>query len=103
MQDRGARWAQRCSRNFCASLLDCIIPDECKIMNKVTVGWTIEIAGTALWLFGYFRPGTASLVDWKTLTPWWIAEWLPSLQAEVGMALIFIGMFVIYWPARARK
>lgn len=72
-------------------------------MNKVTVGWTIEIAGTALWLFGYFRPGTASLVDWKTLTPWWIAEWLPSLQAEVGMALIFIGMFVIYWPARARK
>jgi len=72
-------------------------------MNKVTVGWTVEIVGTALWLLGYFRPGTACLVDWKNITPWWIAEWLPSLQAEVGMALTLIGMTLIYWPARARK
>jgi len=70
--------------------------------KKATVGWTIEIVGTVVWLFGYFRPGDPSLVDWKALTPWWIADCLPNLQSEIGMALVLLGMIPIYWPSRAR-
>jgi hypothetical protein len=60
-------------------------------------GWILELAGMALWLYGYFSTGNPSLIDWKAHTPWWIADFLPNLEAEIGMILMFVGMVPIYW------
>ena len=62
--------------------------------------WIIVAVGTALGSFGYFVPGNASLVDWHTLTPWWVADFLPNIESEIGMALVCAGMVPIYWPPR---
>jgi hypothetical protein len=64
-------------------------------------GWITLIVGTVLWLYGYFVPGTPSLIDWRALTPWWIADFLPNVQAEVGMALVLVSMIPTYWPNKA--
>ena len=52
--------------------------------------------------FGCFAlaTGNPSLINWHAKTPWWIADFLPNIEAEVGMLLICIGMVPIYWPAR---
>lgn len=63
-------------------------------------GWAIQLIGTAVWVYGYFVTGHPALVDWRRLTPWWLAEWLPNLEAEIGMALVFVGMVLYYWPSR---
>jgi len=64
------------------------------------LGYLISIAGAALWLYGYFRPGNPPLVDWQMHTPWWIANFLPSLQAEVGLAMMLVGTALSCWPPR---
>jgi hypothetical protein len=64
------------------------------------MGWLVESAGTALWLYGYFTAGSPSLVDWHVITPWWIADFLPNIESEIGMALVFVGMIPMYWPSR---
>jgi hypothetical protein len=70
-------------------------------MSKVViVGWLIEFAGTTLWLYGYFVTGNPPLFDWHTYTPWWIADYLPNIESEIGMALVFAGMVPLYWPSR---
>jgi Ni,Fe-hydrogenase I cytochrome b subunit len=72
---------------------------EKKAMSKlILIGWVMELAGIALWLYGYFVAGHPPLVNWHDKTPWWIAGWLPNLESEVGMALVFAGMVPIYWP-----
>ena len=70
-------------------------------MSKtVIIGWIISLVGTALWLYGYFTTGNPPLTNWQANTPWWIADFLPNIESEIGMALIFISMFPIYWPSR---
>lgn len=66
----------------------------------VIIGWTFELAGTALWLYGYFATGNPAVIDWHAHTPGWIAEYLPNVESEIGMALVFAGMVPLYWPAR---
>jgi hypothetical protein len=66
--------------------------------KSVIIGWIIVVVGTALWGYGYFAPGNPSLIDWHTYTPWWIADFLPNIQSEIGMALVCVGMIPIYWP-----
>ena len=69
-------------------------------MNKAPIiGWIVTLAGTALWLYGYLATGNPSLVDWQAHTPWWIADYLPNIEAEIGMLLICAGTVVIYWPS----
>ncbi len=68
--------------------------------NRVIIGWIIEIAGTALWLYGYFAPGNPSIVDWHAVAPRWVFDFLPNIESEIGMMLVVIGMFPLYWPAR---
>jgi protein-S-isoprenylcysteine O-methyltransferase Ste14 len=70
------------------------------VSKVVIIGWIIELVGTILWLYGYFATGNPSLIDWHTTTPWWIAEFLPNIESEIGMALVFAGMILIYWPSR---
>jgi hypothetical protein len=68
-------------------------------MNKpVIIGWALMLAGTALWLYGYFTTGHPSLIEWRADSPWWIAEFLPNVESEIGMAVMLIGMVPIYWP-----
>ena len=69
--------------------------------NKaVIVGWIIMLMGTALWIYGYFATGNPSLIDWSAVAPWWIADYLPNIESEIGMTLVFASMVPIYWPYR---
>ena len=69
-------------------------------MSKTVIGWTMELAGMALWLYGYLVTGNPALVNWKARFPWWIADYLPNIESEIGMALVIAGMIPLYWPAR---
>ena len=64
------------------------------------IGWVISAAGMALWSCGYFVTGHAPLINWSSFAPWWIADFLPNLESEIGMLLAFGGMVPIYWPRR---
>ena len=68
--------------------------------KAVIIGWIIELAGAALWLYGYFVTGNPSLVDWHTYAPWWIADYLRNIESEIGAVLTFAGIIPIYWPSR---
>ena len=65
-------------------------------------GWAIYVVGLALWFYGYMTAGHASLIDWQAHTPWWIADFLPNLEAEVGLLVMLVSMLPIYWPARGQ-
>jgi hypothetical protein len=70
-------------------------------INKVVfIGWTVSLAGIALWLYGYFGAGRPSLIEWHAHTPWWIADAFPDVEAEIGMAFSLIGTIMIYWPKK---
>lgn len=70
-------------------------------MSKpITIGWIVELTGTALWLYGYFATGNPPLVNWPAIAPWWISHNLPNIESEIGMALVLAGMVPLYWPAR---
>lgn len=66
-------------------------------MSKTVIaGWVILVVGTILWVFGYFTSGHPSLVDWQAHVPWWIADYLPNVEAEIGTALICGSMVLIF-------
>ncbi len=70
-------------------------------MSKTNLlGYLISIAGTALWLYGYFTIGSSPLVDWHIHAPWWIAKYLPNREAEIGMALTLAAIVPMYWPRK---
>lgn len=71
------------------------------VSKAVIIGWIIYAVGLALWLYGYFfATGNPSIVDWHAHTPWWIADFLPNIESEIGMALALVAMVPIYWPRR---
>jgi hypothetical protein len=67
-------------------------------MNRIAACWIGSLGGMVLWLYGYLTAGSPSLVDWHNRVPWWIADYLPNIQAEIGMALMVVGMVPIYLP-----
>jgi hypothetical protein len=61
-------------------------------LNKPAIlAWIISLAGMTLWLYGYFVTGNTSLIDWRAYTPWWIADFLPNIESEIGLALVCVG------------
>jgi hypothetical protein len=64
-------------------------PVRGRIANAKSFGWAIYAAGFAIWLFGYLSTGHAPVFDWKATTPWWISSFVPNLEAELGLALMF--------------
>jgi hypothetical protein len=64
-----------------------------------SIGWAIYAAGFAIWLFGYVSTGHAAAFDWEGATPRWISSFVPNLEAELGLALMFASMIPIYWRA----
>ena len=71
-------------------------------MSRINVlGWVLMIVGFALCAYGYyFTTGHVALIDWKGLTPSWFSEFLPNLEAEVGMGLMIVAMIPAYWPSQ---
>jgi hypothetical protein len=67
-------------------------PMRARIANGKTFGWAIYAAGFAIWLFGYLSAGYAPLLDWNATTPWWISSFVPNVEAEIGLALMFASM-----------
>ena len=73
---------------------------ESRVNKTAIIAWIISFAGIALWLYGYFATGNPSLIDWRTYTPWWVADFFPNIQAEIGMALACVGTVLVYWPSK---
>ena len=71
--------------------------------NATVVGWAIYAAGFVIWGFGYLSAGHAPVFDWVAATPWWISSFVPNLEAELGLALMFASMVPIYWRARSAR
>ena len=55
-----------------------------RLSKSVTIGYITSLAGTALWLYGYFAVGHQALIDWHTYTPWWIADFLRTQTLIAG-------------------
>jgi hypothetical protein len=73
-----------------------------RIAIAKSFGWAIYAAGFAIWLFGCLSTGHAAAFDWEGATPWWISSFVPSREAELGLALMFASMIPIY-GSKARK
>jgi hypothetical protein len=71
-----------------------------RVSSAVIFGWIISLAGTALWLYGYLATGHAPLINWHAKTAWWISDFLPNVESEIGMILVFAGTGLLYWPRR---
>jgi hypothetical protein len=54
-------------------------------------------------LCGYVSAGHAPIFVWDTATPWWISSFVPNLEAELGLALMFGSMIPIYWLAGRKR
>ena len=63
----------------------------------VILGWAASIVGLALWTYGYFAGSAPPLVPWARLVPQWVSDWLPNLEAEIGMLLLIFGSVPLYW------
>ena len=70
-----------------------------RIANLKTFGWVIYGAGFATWLFGYLSEGHAPLFNWDAATPVGISSFVPNLEAELGLALMFASVIPIYGRA----
>ena len=66
----------------------------------IVVLWAAMIVGMALWAYGLFVTGTAPIIDWKSNAPWWIADYLPNMELELGLVLVCLGSLAPYWPRR---
>jgi hypothetical protein len=71
--------------------------------NAKSIGWAIYAAGFVIWLFGYLSAGHVSIFHWDVFTPWWISSFVPNLEAELGLALMFASMIPIYGRAVRKR
>ena len=65
--------------------------------------WAAMIVGTALWGYGLFITGHPPLIDWTANTPWWIANYLPNMELELGLVLVCIGSSCALLAAQALR
>jgi hypothetical protein len=65
-----------------------------------SIGWTIYVAGFLIWLFGCLSTGHAATFDWDVVAPSWISRFVPNLEAEFGLALMFASMIPILLARR---
>ena len=74
-----------------------------RMATAKSIGWAINAAGFAIWLFGYVSTGHAAAFDWEGATPRWISSFVPNLEAELGLALMFASLIPIYWRAGRKR
>jgi hypothetical protein len=65
--------------------------------------WAAMIVGMALWGYGLFITGHPPLIDWTSNTPWWIADYLPNMESELGLVLVCLGSLAPYITGRAGR
>jgi hypothetical protein len=51
-------------------------------------GSIVGLIGSLIWIYGYFVHGHPSFVDWQSRTPWWIADFMPNAESEIGMGVM---------------
>jgi hypothetical protein len=73
-----------------------------RMANAKSIGWAMYAGGFVIWLFGCLSTGHAVAFDWEGATPSWISSFVPNLEAELGLALMFASMIPIY-GRKARK
>ena len=67
-------------------------------MSRLNIfGWTLMAFGFVIWGYGYIVAGHAPLIDWPRLAPNWIAEFMPNLESEIGLATMIMAMVPAYW------
>ena len=71
--------------------------------NAKSIGWAIYAAGFVIWIFGCLSAGHPPVFDWDVATPSWISSFVPNLEAELGLALMFASMIPIYWRAGRKR
>jgi hypothetical protein len=71
--------------------------------NVKSIGWAIYAAGFVIWLFGYVSTGHGVAFDWEGATPRWISNFVPNLEAELGLALMFASIIPIYGGAVRKR
>jgi hypothetical protein len=64
----------------------------------VTFGWIISLAGSVLWLYGYFEFGSPPLINWYSMVPVWIAQFFRNIECETGLGCSLTGMLLISFP-----
>jgi hypothetical protein len=74
-----------------------------RMAKAKSIGWAIYVAGFVIWLFGYLSTGHAATFDWDVVAPSWISSFVPNLEAEFGLALMFASMIPIYWRAGRKR
>ena len=70
-----------------------------RMPSAKSIGWAIYAVAFVIWLFGYVSTGHAAAFDWEGGTPRWISSFVPNLEAELGLALMFASMIPIYGGA----
>ena len=70
-------------------------------MPKVSAGRFTQPA-LLFGFFGYLSAGHASAFDWDVATPSWISSFVPNLEAELGLVLMFASMVPIWWRRRQK-
>ena len=78
-------------------------PGLSRVANAKSIGWSTYTAGFVIWLFGYLSTGHAAAFDWDGAAPSWISSFVPNLEAEFGLALMFASMIPIYWRAGRKR
>lgn len=71
------------------------VPTVLNARNMKTLyitGWTGNIIGLALWLYGYIGTGTAPFIDWPSISPDWISAFLPNRETEIGTLLMCLSV-----------
>ena len=74
-----------------------------RMAKAKSIGWAIYVVGFAIWLFSYLSTGHAATFDWDVVAPLWISSFVPNLEAEFGLALMFASMIPIYWRAGRKR
>src|SRR5262249_12614657 len=78
-------------------------PGRGRMPNARSIGWGMYAAGFVIWLFGYFNAGPPPRFVLALGAPWWISSFVPNLEAELGLALMFVSMVPIYWRAGRKR
>ena len=78
-------------------------PPRGRMPNAKSIGWAVYAVGFVIWCFGYLSAGHAPAFDWDATTPWWISSFVPNLEAELGLALMFVSMIPIYYATRTSR
>jgi len=54
-------------------------------------------------MYGYFVDGSVSLVNWANYLPDWGVDFIPNIEAEIGLSLSILGSIPVYYVEFAKS